>query len=120
MHAHGIGSHPHGLPTASLPHAGAHARVQIEKLLADTLAELASLKEGDAIERLMRVYKAMTTDQKEETLTVHLFPTPETASAMTGRSTAEVGGWMVHFLSALPSVPTHEDDATLGSVNGRG
>ena len=54
----------------------------------------------------------MAIEQQEEALSAHLFPSPAAASTMKGRDVTEVGGWLSHFLSALPAEADDADEPT--------
>ena len=59
--------------------------------MTERIAELDSrLQTGDKLDKLVRLWMQLSTEQQEEALTVHLLTSPSMSSCMTGRLTDEV------------------------------
>ena len=59
--------------------------------MTERTAELESrLQTGDKLDKLIRLWMQLSTEQQEEAVTVHLLSSPSMSSCMTGRLTDEV------------------------------
>jgi predicted XRE-type DNA-binding protein len=59
--------------------------------LTERIAELESrLQTGDKLDKLVRLWMQLSTEQQEEAITVHFLTSPSMSSCMTGRLTDEV------------------------------